>query len=270
MKGTTDRKIHVAFRFHVNFYHSYRGDSLDERGIGKDIRIIRGILDDLDRLNAEGFPVRGTWDIENFFSLERMMRESAPELIERIQRRADPGDRQRPADEIEPMSYNNGIVSACTREEFALQMKLLRSNTERSGLDDLFSRWAPVVRPQECMYTPSFLDLYPEHGITAISLYYSAVPFNAFSTFVEPLAPEHRYNPVTLRSRSTSGSMTLIPCYNHGDIADNYLSLKRWLKRIRQYQRSMETPRDMLVVIDMDADDEFWVGIDTPVVARLL
>ncbi len=270
MKGTTDPKIHVAFRFHVNFYHSYRGDSLDERGIGKDIRIIGGILDDLDRLNAEGIPVRGTWDIENYFSLERMMRDSAPELIERIRRRAEPDDPSRSADEIEPMSYNNGIVSACTREEFALQMRLLRSNAERSGLDDIFTRWAPVVRPQECMYTPSFLELYPEHGITAISLFYSAVPFNAFSTFVAPLAPEHRYNPLTLRSRSTTGSMTLIPCYNHGDIADNYLSLRAWLKRIRRRQLSAKSPCDMLVVIDLDADDDFWVGIDVPGIGWLL
>ncbi|HRZ90642.1 MAG TPA: hypothetical protein P5117_14265, partial [Spirochaetia bacterium] len=79
--------VHLAFRFHVNFYHSYRGDSLDERGIGKDIRIIRGILADLDRLNSEGIPVRGTWDIENYYSLETLMPRHAPDLVEGIARR---------------------------------------------------------------------------------------------------------------------------------------------------------------------------------------
>ena len=63
-------RIHLSFRFHVNFYHSYRGDSLDEKGIGKDIRIIRSILDDIDGLESDGIPVRCAWDIENFFSLE--------------------------------------------------------------------------------------------------------------------------------------------------------------------------------------------------------
>jgi hypothetical protein len=56
MKAGPECTISLAFRFHGNFYHSYRGDSLDERGIGKDIRIIRGILDDLDWLNGKGIP----------------------------------------------------------------------------------------------------------------------------------------------------------------------------------------------------------------------
>ena len=37
----SDPKIFLAFRFHVNFYHSYRGDTPDELGFGKDVRIIR-------------------------------------------------------------------------------------------------------------------------------------------------------------------------------------------------------------------------------------
>ena len=43
--------IHLAFRFHGNFYHSYRGDTPDERGFGKDIRIVRHILRELDSVN---------------------------------------------------------------------------------------------------------------------------------------------------------------------------------------------------------------------------
>lgn len=73
-----DVKISVAFRFHVNLYHSYRGDTLDEDGIGKDIRVIRYCLDILDRYNDAGVPVRGTWDLENHFSLEQMMPKSCP------------------------------------------------------------------------------------------------------------------------------------------------------------------------------------------------
>ena len=67
-----DYKIHIAFGFHVNCYHSYRGDTNDEQGFGSDLRIIRKIIETLDRLNREGIPVKGTWDSENFFSLEQI------------------------------------------------------------------------------------------------------------------------------------------------------------------------------------------------------
>ena len=46
--------IYIAFRFHGNFYHSYRGDTPDELGFGKDIRIIRHLIDTLDDLNQRG------------------------------------------------------------------------------------------------------------------------------------------------------------------------------------------------------------------------
>jgi len=48
--------IHLAFRFHGNFYHSYRGDTPDELGFGKDIRIIRHTIRTLDDLNERGTP----------------------------------------------------------------------------------------------------------------------------------------------------------------------------------------------------------------------
>jgi hypothetical protein len=258
-------RIHLAFRYHLNFYHSYRGDSLDERGIGKDIRIIGGLLADLDALNAAGIPVRGTWDIENYFSLETMMRRHCPDLIERIAARVDEG-----RDEIELMSYNNGIVAACTPEEFREQSRLCISNDGGSGFDDLFSSWRAIVRPQECMYTPSFLREYPDVGVPCISIYNSAVPFNGFSTFVEPLDLVRRYNPLTLRADGMDEGMTLLPAYNHGDIADHWLSLRRWIKSMRREQMKLDNPQDLLLLIDMDADDQFWAGEDIPVLTRLV
>ena len=42
--------VHVGFGFHVNCYHSYRGDTPDALGFGGDIRIMRHILDTLDDL----------------------------------------------------------------------------------------------------------------------------------------------------------------------------------------------------------------------------
>ena len=40
-----ENRIHIAYGFHVNCYHSYRGDTNDNLGFGSDIRIIRKILD---------------------------------------------------------------------------------------------------------------------------------------------------------------------------------------------------------------------------------
>ena len=40
----TDHKVYVAFGFHGNLYHSYRVDTNDEAGFGKDIRVMRKII----------------------------------------------------------------------------------------------------------------------------------------------------------------------------------------------------------------------------------
>ena len=256
--------IYLAFRFHINFYHSYRGDTPDELGFGKDIRIIRSILDDLDTLNTMGIRVKGTWDVENYYSLETIMPEHCPDIIRRIQKRIEAG-----LDEIEVMSWNNGIVSACNEKEFNLIARKTIRNREGSGLADMFGWWAPLLRPQECMYTPSFLRLYPEAGITGISTFYSSHPFNGFSNFVPLLNIAQRYNPLTLCSDSQEKTMVIVPSYNNGDVADHMLSLRHWIVQMRRQQRRMDTPRDLLLVIDMDADDEFWSGLDIPVLSRL-
>lgn len=264
-----DPKIHVAFRFHVNFYHSYRDDGLDEGGFGKDIRIIRGIINDLDSFNSDGIPVKATWDFDNLFSLEEIIPRHAPDLIEAWQRRVSAG-----ADEVNLMSYNNGLITAHTREEFAEVLRRTMSNPAGSGLADLFPVVRPIVRPQEMMFTPIHLDLYRAHGVEAISLFYSAVPFNGFSNFIPTLPRWVRHNPITLTYPGISGSMTLIPAFNHGDIGDR-ISLRRWLKHLhRSHSRDLNQlpglPRHLLVLIDLDADDDFWAGIPVPVLKRTL
>ena len=44
-------KVYVALGFHINFYHSWRGDTPDEAGFGTDIRVIRKVLEILNRAN---------------------------------------------------------------------------------------------------------------------------------------------------------------------------------------------------------------------------
>jgi hypothetical protein len=248
----------------VNFYHSYRGDTPDELGFGKDIRIIRDIIETLDGYNASGVGVRGTWDIENYFSLEKIMPGHCPDIIESWKRRVAEGK-----DEVEVMSYNNGLISAHTPAEFDAAIGRAVSNSAGSGLKDLFGRLAPIVRPQEMMYTPIHLKMYPANGVDCISLYYSAVPFNAFSNFVRPLAFEHRYNPLMLIYPGIEETMMLLPAYNLGDIADN-ISLRQWIKRLRRKQVRMSEPKDLLLLIDSDADDDFWYGYDWPLLPSVL
>ena len=259
-----DPRVYLAFRFHTNFYHSYRGDTPDEQGFGKDIRIIRHIIRVLDRFNAQGVPVRGTWDIENAFSLGDIMPRHCPDLIRALQRRVALG-----LDEIEAMSYNNGLISAHTAPEFDAAVGRALTNDAGSGLRDLFEVVRPIVRPQEMMVTPQHIKLYRRHGIEAISLFYSAVVFNAFSNFIPPLPLAERYNPLTLTYPGIDETITLLPTYNHGDIAD-HLSLRRWVRQVRRQQLEMDEPRDLLILIDADADDEYWVGYDWPLVRRLL
>ncbi|MCS6992451.1 MAG: hypothetical protein N2117_01630 [Anaerolineales bacterium] len=255
----TDAHIYLAFRFHGNFYHSYRGDTPDELGFGKDIRILRHILQTLDDLNACGIPVCGTWDFENLFSLQEIIPAHSPDLLAALQRRAQQGH-----DEFHLMSYNNGLVSAHDAREFEAAIRRGISNPQGSGLRDLFGdAFYPMVRPQEMMFTPVHLQLYPACGIHAISLFYSALPFNGFSNFLPLLSAHQRYNPLTLTYPGLAHTMTLMPCYNTGDLAD-HLTLRRWVKQMRRAQLQMEQPHDLLLLIDMDADDEFWAGFDIP------
>ena len=127
-------KIFLAFRFHANFYHSYRGDTPDELppGFGKDIRIIRKIIEVLDSFNADGVPARGTWDIENYFSLEKIMPEYCPDIVESLKRRVAEGK-----DEVQVMSYNNGLISAHTASEFDDVVARAIANDAGSGLRDI-------------------------------------------------------------------------------------------------------------------------------------
>jgi hypothetical protein len=68
---------------------------------------------------------------------------------------------------------------------------------------------------------------------------------------------------LTLTYPGIDETMTLLPCYNTGDLAD-HLTLRRWVKQMRKEQLAQPEPVDALLLIDMDADDEFWGGFDIP------
>lgn len=249
-----DNKIHIAYGFHVNCYHSYRGDTNDNLGFGSDIRIIRKILDTLTEFNERGIPVKGTWDTENFFSLQKILPQYAPDIIAKMKMRVE-----KYGDENIIMGFNNGALSAMTEDEFSESINLAITNKDGSGLEDIFGTCERIVRPQEVMFTPSQVSLYNKLGIKALCLYYSCVPFDAFRTIVPKLPDEIAFNPVTYSYKDES--LTIIPTYSNADVCDAGC-LRAWVKDLRKKQERGEINRDLFLFINMDADAIFWETLD--------
>ncbi len=231
--------VHVALSFHTNLYHSYRGDTNDDDGYGQDIRVIRRTLDWLDQ-----YPdVHGDWDIENAFSLDGVLPEDAPDIIERIGARVASGQ-----DGLRLMSWNNGAVAAETREEFDASV----SWAQDSYLDT-FGEYDPGVQPQECMFTPAHVGWYRSLGVEWITLFNSMTPFTALPGDVS-LEGSALYNPLTLRHGDDE--MVLVPAYHHGDVLDHG-GLAAWVTQIHGQHAD-----DTLLLIHMDADATVWENFD--------
>ncbi len=253
-----DYKIHLAYGFHVNCYHSYRGDTNDNLGFGSDIRIIRKTLDVLTDFNERGIPVKGTWDTENFFSLEKILPEYAPDIIEKMKERV-----KKYGDENIIMGYSNGALGAMNEEELSASINLAVTNEQGSGLRDIFGECAMLVRPQEVMFTPSQVSVYNKLGVDALCLYYSCVPFDAFRTIVPKLPDELAFNPLTFSYKGES--ITVIPTYSNSDVCDAGC-LRAWVKELHLKQEKGEINHDLLLFINMDADAIFWESMNLPVV----
>ncbi|MBQ7739822.1 MAG: hypothetical protein IJT65_01115 [Eubacterium sp.] len=255
-------KIHIAYGFHVNCYHSYRGDTNDAHGFGSDIRIIRKIISTLDALNKEGIPVKGTWDSENFFSLEKILPEYAPDIIEGMKRRV-----KEYGDENIIMGYTNGALGAMEKDELCASINLAVSNPQGSGLKDIFGECEMIVRPQEVMFSPSQVNTYNKLGVKALCLYYSCVPFDAFKTLIPLLDDEKAFNPLTFEYKGEG--LTVIPTYSNADVCDAGC-LRAWVKDLHLKQESGEIKRDLFLFINMDADAIFWESLDLPIIGNRL
>ncbi len=251
-------KIHVAYGFHVNLYHSYRGDTCDGMGFGSDIRIIRKIIAVLNALNESGIPVKGTWDSENFFSLEKILPEYAPDIIDGIKERV-----KKYGDENIIMGYSNGALGAMNEAELTASLELAVTNPDDSGLLDIFGECEPIVRPQEVMFSPSQVSVYNKCSIKALCLYYSCIPFDSFKTIVPKLPDEEAFNPLTYTYKNES--ITVIPTYSNADVCDAGC-LRAWVKKLRKKQETGEINSDLFLFINMDADAIFWETLDLPLI----
>lgn len=255
---STPHKVYIAFGFHANLYHSFRIDTNDEAGFGRDIRVIRHIIKTFDEFNSKGIPAKAVWDIENLFSLQEKLPQYAPDIIENIKRRVKEN-----GDEVILMSYNNGLVSAMTEQELKDVIERAIQNPQKSGVADLFPSWSPIVRPQEMMTTPGNFRIYKELDINTISLYYSSITFDTFRVFSRPLTKEEAHNPLIYENKETNETIQLIPTYNIGDLIEN-VSLRNWVKDLHKEQLRGNINKDVLIFINFDADDNYWSGLTLP------
>jgi len=234
--GCDQGKVYVSFGQHVDFYHSYRSDSPDETGFGHDIEVITQTLDYL-----EAHPrVKLSWEFDSWQSLEQRLPTYAPELYERIRRRVAEKD------EVRFMSWNGGVVSAETPEEFTASIQW-----QRDSLVSIFGKVENGVYPQEMMHTPSLIRAYRELGVEWVSLFYSASPFTAFRNEVL-LEGRELYNPLWLETPEGDARMVVVPTYHHADVAD-FMGLATWAAQIRS-----SVPGDALLFIAFDADSSTW------------
>jgi hypothetical protein len=246
-------KVYVALGFHINFYHSWRGDTPDEAGFGTDIRVIRKVLEILDHANREGLKSRAYWDTEVYWTFQEILPKHSPDILEGIRRRVEAG-----WDEIVPGPFNNGANHAATREEFQAAVAWALENPWGSGLKQLFGKTAPFYRPQETMFTTGQESILKENGLAGILLYYAGVPFNTLSTFIPPLPDEQRYNPLWFRSREDQPPLILLPCIAAGDLIEQ-VSLENLMLDLHQKQLKGEIRSDVLLNINEDADLETWL-----------
>lgn len=231
--------VYVSLSFHGNLYHSYRGDTPDDDGYGLDIDVIRGSLDWLD-----AYPdVSADWDIENHFSVDGWLATDAPDIISRIRNRVATGQ-----DAIRLMSWNNGALASENSEEFTQSIE-----RAKTSLIDAFGEFDPGVQPQENMFSPDHIALYPELGIEWVTLFNSMSPFTGPPLDV-PLEGPALYNPVTITHGDAS--MVYVPVYSHADVLDHG-GLRAWTQQL-----SDQYAEDVILVIHFDADGETWLNFD--------
>jgi hypothetical protein len=246
-------KVYVTLGFHINFYHSWRGDTPDEAGFGTDIRVIREIIKTLDRANAAGLQARGYWDTEVYWTFQEILPKHSPNILEDIRRRVEAG-----LDEIVLGPFNNGANHAATTDEFRASVAWAIENEWGSGLRQLFGKVAPFYRPQETMFTVGQESIFKECGVDGIMLYYAGVPFNTISSFIPRLPDEQRYNPMWFRGREDQPPLILLPCIAAGDLIEN-ISLESLMLDLHQKQLRGEIQSDVIINLNEDADLETWL-----------
>lgn len=255
-------KVYVMLGFHINFYHSWRGDTPDEAGFGTDMRVIRGVLDILERANAAGQQARGYWDTEVYWTFQEILPKHCPDILERMRQRVEAGQ-----DEIVLGPFNNGANHAATAEEFRAAVAWSIENPWGSGLRQLFPKVTPFYRPQESVFTTGQEQILKECGVEGLMLYYAMVPFNTLGVFTPALSMERRFNPFWFRSREDQPQLILFPAMSAADVLENS-SLEVMMLDLHARQQRGEIKSDVVIHLNEDADLESWLPLALPKFAR--
>lgn len=258
-----DKKIFFVISPHINYYHSYRGDSIGPSGFGKDIKIMAEIIDALDTLEDEGFcngKLRVSWDYADIFWSIQLQKEYQQDVLDKIIERC-----KEEKDEVLIGSWGNVAKPVLDTEEFFLDHQWFLENSMGIGVRQLFpGRVAPYTRTQETMFTNGMIEHYNQLGVEGIGLYYSVIPFDVGRPFINPrLTINQQYGLLKLKSSVSEASMLMIPMVSFGDVYD-HLSIKRWFRKIRKYQEMGEINGHALVFLNFDMDYEGWVNIGLP------
>jgi hypothetical protein len=255
------KKIYLVLSPHINYYHSYRGDSKGDTGFGKDIEMMRRIVEELDKIEDIGLgPARISWDYGDTFWSIQLQKEYQQDVLERVMERCKKGK-----DEVLIGQWGNVMQPVLDTEEFLQQHQWFLENSMGIGVNQLFpGRVAPYARTQESMFTQGMIELYNKIGVKGICNYYSVYGFDITRPFLNPrLDWNQRYGLIKFKSTLSNASCLMIPTYAFGDLLD-FCSLKRWFNIIRKKQISGEISGHALFFFNYDMDYENWVGMDLP------
>jgi hypothetical protein len=251
-------KVYLMLGFHINFYHSWRGDTPDEAGFGTDMRVIRGILDILEAANQAGRKARGYWDTEVYWTFQEILPRHCPDILKRIRARVAAGQ-----DEIVLGPFNNGANHAATADEFRSAVAWAIENPWGSGLRQLFPRITNFYRPQESVLTTGQEKILKECGVDGLILYYALVPFNTLGSFTPALSLERRHNPFWFHSREDQPLLALVPAMSAADVLEMG-SLESMMLNLHARQLRGEIQSDVFIHLNEDADLESWLPIKVP------
>lgn len=258
-----DKKVFFILSPHINLYHSYRGDSRGMTGFGKDLQLMRGILDKLDEIEDMGFSfgdMKISWDYADIYWSIQLQKEYQQDVLDRVIERC-----KMKKDEVVFGSWGNVAQPILDTEELLQDQKWFQENSMGIGVRQLFKgRVAPYARTQETMFTQGMIEVYNKLGIEGICIYYSVYQFDVGRPFINPrLDWNQRYGPINFKSVLSDSSILMIPMYGFGDVLD-YCSIKRWFKLIRNAQKRGDIKGHALIFLNFDMDYDLWLSVPLP------
>ena len=263
----TNHKIHVGFNFHVDFYHSDKGDTNDQNGFGKDLTAVRSILEILAKANNAGQPVKATWDIEGEYTLGRILPSVGPDVIDGIKARL----RER-GDELLLSGNHADVFAAMTGKEIrAAVRKALtgtcnvtageEANTAKSVTVKTLGEPSMILSSDKYVFSPSVIGDLKKAGVKGVILGNSSIGPDALSTIAGELRKSNfiSYNPVNYRHGDDS--ITLIPSYSVADLLDSG-ALTLLLRQLHEEQLRGTIDGDIFLLISGDVRNAFWENMD--------